>query len=327
MKKLILLILVCSLLLLTVTSCLQNNKNEQTTPQDITESTTPVITTQEIELKPAPETPIPTGFIDESSDLIVNLLTYLEQYGVQYSIMDVSFSDKINGIKNVAQPIHVAFSPSDYYFVCGYYNVPNEHDEYLYCCAPEYTWVGYKSENEIQEYLNEMRCVVVFQMNKAITVTNLLDPNAASLNMEHFQMYKPEFENGINVSAPAVFDKTFIFLDEFPYVIGNTSSRFKDDMMYHSTEWYYHENESISCVELDGKYYLSLYLYNINAGGSLSRPNGLDNDYFKNKFEAYYDVIVSVIDIEKHNVIDNNGRTTVYGVISIEDFVNEIVKR
>ena len=41
MKKLILLILVCSLLLLTVTSCLQNNKTEQTTPQDITESTTP----------------------------------------------------------------------------------------------------------------------------------------------------------------------------------------------------------------------------------------------------------------------------------------------
>ena len=41
MKKTILLILVCSLLLLTVTSCLQNNKNEQTTPQDITESTTP----------------------------------------------------------------------------------------------------------------------------------------------------------------------------------------------------------------------------------------------------------------------------------------------
>ena len=41
MKKLILLILVCSLLLLTLTSCLQNDKGEETTPQDITESTTP----------------------------------------------------------------------------------------------------------------------------------------------------------------------------------------------------------------------------------------------------------------------------------------------
>ena len=41
MKKTILLILVGSLLLLTVTGCLQNSKNEQTTPQNKTESTTP----------------------------------------------------------------------------------------------------------------------------------------------------------------------------------------------------------------------------------------------------------------------------------------------
>ncbi len=327
MKKLILLILVCSLLLLTVTSCLQNNKNEQTTPQDITESTTPVITTQEIELKPAPETPIPTGFIDESSDLIVNILTYLEQYGVEYSIMDVSFSDKINGIKNGAQPIHVAFSPSDYYFVCGYYNVPNEHDEYLYCCAPEYTWVGYKSENEIQEYLNEMRCVVVFQMNKAITVTNLLDPKAAPLNMEHFQMYKPEFENGINVGAPVVFDETFIFLDEFPYIIGNTSSRFKDDMMYHSTEWYYHENESIPCVELDGGYCLSVYLTNLKDGEAFNIEDALSSNSVISYLGDYYDDAIAVIGTQKFHTVNKNGRVTYYGVIPLENFVNEIVKR
>ena len=41
MKKTILLILVGSLLLLTVTGCLQNSKNEQTTPHNKTESTTP----------------------------------------------------------------------------------------------------------------------------------------------------------------------------------------------------------------------------------------------------------------------------------------------
>lgn len=42
MKKLILLILVGSLLLLTVTGCLQGENNEQTTPQNITEGTTSV---------------------------------------------------------------------------------------------------------------------------------------------------------------------------------------------------------------------------------------------------------------------------------------------
>ena len=325
MKKLILLILVCSLLLLTVTSCLQNNKNEQTTPQDITESTTPVITTQKIELKPAPETPIPTSFMDKNSNLIVSLLAYLKQYGVEYSIMDVSFSDKINGIKNGAQPIHVAFSPSDYYFVCGYYNVPNEHDEYLYCCAPEYTWVGYKSENEIQEYLNEMRCVVVFQMNKAITVTNLLDPNAAPLNMEHFQMYKPEFENGINVGAPVVFDETFIFLDEFSY-IGNTTSRFKENIMYHSTEWYYHENESISCIALDSGYCLPVYLTTLKDGEALNMEDALSSNLIISYLGDYYDVAIAVIGTQKYHIVNKNGRVTYYGVIPLEDFVNTIVQ-
>ena len=102
MKKLILLILVCSLLLLTVTSCLQNNKNEQTTPQDITESTTPIETTTSDASNYNP--PIFENEIDRSSNLITVLLSFLNLYLVDINPIDFSLADKIDMIKSGVLP-------------------------------------------------------------------------------------------------------------------------------------------------------------------------------------------------------------------------------
>ena len=52
------------------------------------------------------------------------LVEYLEQYNVEYDMMTYSAEETIDFIRNGAQPLHVAFDPSDYYFVCGYYNDP-----------------------------------------------------------------------------------------------------------------------------------------------------------------------------------------------------------
>ena len=318
MKKLILLILVCSLLLLTVTSCLQNNKNEQTTPQDITESTTPVITTQEIELKPAPETPIPTGVLDKSSELIVTLRTYLKRYSrSMMSLDDIvintnnTFASKINSIKNGARPIHVAFDSNSNYFVCGYFNPPDGHTETRNCCCDEYTWIGYQNENEIREYLNDMKCIVAFQINKALTVTDLLDADTDAPNMEHFQIYKPTFENGINIGAPIAFSETFIYLDE-P----------SKDTIYYSISSSDHKNKTISCMCYEGKYYLSFHLHTIYDNGN--REEGINVAV---SFGEYYTAIVSVMKEVEYDLTGSSKGTSVYGLISFEDFVNEIVKR
>ena len=319
MKKLILLILVCSLLLLTVTSCLQNNKNEQTTPQNTPDETTPDETsTNAIELKPAPTTPIPTGVLDENNELIVTLRTYLTRYSRSIRSFDDiviitsnTFASKINSIKNGARPIHVAFDSNSNYFVCGYFNPPDGHTETRNCCCDEYTWIGYQNENEIREYLNDMKCIVAFQTNKALTVTDLLDADADAPNMEHFQIYKPTFENGINIGAPIAFSETFIYLDE-P----------SKDTIYYSISSSDHKNKTISCMCYEGKYYLSFHLHTIYDNGN--REEGINVAV---SFGEYYTAIVSVMKEVEYDLTGSSKGTSVYGLISFEDFVNEIVKR
>ena len=307
-------------MLLTVTSCLQNNKNEQTTPQDITESTTPVITTKEIELKPAPETPILTGVLDKSSDLILELIAHLQQpRGYINEAFNSSFASKIDAIKSGVRPIHVAFNPNNFYFVCGYFNLVDEHREIMYCCCDEYTWIGYESEAEIQEYLNDMKCIVVFQVNKALTVTELLDAETTTLNMEHFQVYKPTFESGVNIRPAVEIDKAFIYLDK----ADRATIYYSPDVPSNSIGG--RPNNTIPCICIEEEYYISMQLYKIDTNGNFSLIGGLSNDYFIDEFGAYYDVIVSVMDIKKHNVIDNNGRTVIHGLISLENFIYDIV--
>ena len=307
MKKLILLVLVGSLLLISMSSCLPNDKNEGTTPDNTTET---------IELNPAPNTPIPTGELDKNSDLVVALTAYLKQsvFEFEYNIFGISFSQKINGIKNGAQPIHVAFDPTNYYFVGAYYNPTHEYSESLFCCAQEYTWIAYKNETEIQECYNDMKCIAAFQINRALTVTNLLPDGTTTPGMEHFQIYKSTFENGVNVGAPIVFDETFIYLNNF-------INHFDEDMIYHSKSAHHHSNQTIPCVNLDGRYYLPFYLYTIYTDGH----RGEEKSYV-NAFGEYYDALTSIMEKDKYSITKENGRTSFYGVISLEDFVNGVVK-
>jgi hypothetical protein len=316
MKKTILLILVCSLLLLTVTSCLQNNKNEQTTPQNTTEETTPETIKNAIELKPAPTTPIPTGLLAKNSDLIVTLRIYLKRYSNSMRILDDivintsnTFASKINSIKNGTRPIHVAFDSDSNYFVCGYFNPADGHTETRNCCCDEYTWIGYQNENEIQEYLNDMKCIVAFQINKALTVTDLLDADADAPNMEHFQIYKPTFENGINIGAPIDFSETFIYLE-------NPNK----DTIYYSISSSDHKNKTISCMRYEGKYYLSFHLHTIYDNGN--RDEGINVAV---SFGEYYTAIVSVMKEVEYDLTGSSNGTSVYGLISFEDFVNVIL--
>ena len=336
MKKLILFLLIGALLVLPLSGCFADNKqNEGTTPNNTTENTTPegttpevttpeVTTPEKIELNKAPDTPIPTGELDKSGNLMVEILAYLEQYGTQYDLRHISFSMKVNGIKKGAEPIHVAFDPTNYYFACGYYNVTHEYGEYVYCCAPEYTWVGYENETEIQEYYNGLKCVVVFQVNKALTVTNLLDTDT-TLNMEHFQMYQPTFENGANISGSIVFDETFIYLDKFS-ALGITESSFSEGMMYHSVEWYYHESYSMPCICLDGEWYIPIWIDTLKTGETFNAQQALSREQITNELGEYYDAIIGVMDTEKYSVEVNEKYTYRYGVVSIDDFVGYIIK-
>ncbi|MBQ9121693.1 MAG: hypothetical protein IJY12_04985 [Clostridia bacterium] len=294
MNKIVSIILLCCLILLCFSGCSTDGKDH----------TTPAI----IE-----------GELDKSSDLVVTLIAYLEQYLVDYDLIGRSFFQKVDDIKSGIQPLHVAFDPSNYYFVCGYYNSVQEHNEFGYCCAKDYTWVGYKNVAEIQEYYKDMKWAVVFQINKALTITDILSSKSAVPNIEHFQIYKPTFENGVNIGSPLVFNGTFIYLN-YPNCYLNRFSQ-NTDTMYYCKSIYYHPMNTIPCVCLDGEYYLSFHLYTVYSDGQRNESN----DYAYS-FGQYYDTLMNIMEKDKYNLTDEYGRTSFYGTISFDDFVNGVLK-
>ena len=259
-------------------------------------------------------TPALEGELDKNSDLIVTLVNYLKEYWLQIEPLPNSLETQIDKIKNGTKPLHVTFDSSDYYFVCGYYAGSHQYEKIMWCCPKEYTWKKYEKEDEIQEYDNGKACVVVFQMNRASSVTDILEETTTH-QMEHFQIYSPTFENGVNTKSSLVFDKTFIYL--------HNSGK---EVAYHSMSQYYNYFNVISCVDLDGQYYISVLLATLKEDAIFDSQEALLKDSIVYDFGEYYDALVGVIDTEKYRVYSLGGYTSYYGVISIEDFVNSVLK-
>lgn len=310
MKKLILLILVGSLLLITATSCLQNDKTEQTTPNNTTKDTMPSQNNQ----NNSPDVNL-GELLDKTSKLVVTLIDYLEEYRIQVELPPLSLSNQINQIKNGSKPFHTVFDSSDYYYVCGYYTSPHELEYVDYCCPEEYTWVKYEDESQIQEYSDEMKCIVTFQINNASTITDLLSNETSVSNVQHFQIYTPIFENGVNTETALVFDETFIYLCDT-----------NENILYHCIDTYYHELITIPCARFDNQYYVSIYLDTIGSGEIFILEKSLSKDAIIYNFGEYYDSIVSVMDTEKYYTNNGDGYIVYYGVVSLENFVERVIK-
>ena len=310
MKKLILLILVCSLLLLMFVGCndskAPDNTTDDTTTDDILSETTPLASNSSNQPK------------NPDEELIKTLITYLEQYLTQYNLKGKSLFKKIDDIKEGIQPLHVVFNPNDYYYMCGYYTPTHEYEEYIYCCAKGYTWAKYENETDILQFYDSQPCMVVFQINKSLSVTDILSSTVDAPSMQHFQIYQPTFENGINTASPMVYDQSFLYLT-YPNCELNG---FFDNTIYYSKDFYYHPISTISCVRLGDQDYLLFLLYSTMADGTIRETADYTYD-----FGGYYDVLMSKMEKEKYSVTNDKEITLFYGVISIEDFVNEIVKR
>lgn len=308
MRKIISLMLLCSLLLVCFSGCSlpngANGEKEQNQDKAPNANDDKVI----IEWK-----------LDKSSDLVATLVAYLEQYLTEYDLIGRTFAQKIDDIKNGVQPLHIVFNPSDYYFVCGYYSSSSEYGDPGYSNCNEYTWVGYKNEQDVKEYYNDIKWAVVFQINRALTITDIVSDENNVPNIEHFQIYTPTFENGVNIGAPVAFNKTFIYLN-YPNCYLNRFSN-SDSTMYYCIGIYYHTMNTISCVYLDGDYYLPFYLYTIYSDGE----RGKEKDYAYS-FDQYYDMLMSILEKDKYSLTDEYCDTNFYGTISVENFVNGVLK-
>lgn len=244
-----------------------------------------------------------------TDELIDSLIDYLKMLYVEYELPDTSLSGKIDKIKNGQQPLFVDFDPTDFYFVCGYYDGITENGPLKYRNSEEYTWVRFESADEIQENHEDKEFIVAFQINKALLVRDIASPKAIIPRVEHFQMYEPIFENGVNTNAHIVFEEEFIYL--------NKSSA---ERIYHSTSAFTHQVVTIPCILLDNEYYITRVTFSIHSNGNTSEGN------LKGDFGTYYDALISIMDTTKYSVTTTQGRTDYYGLIEINDFVDHILR-
>ena len=260
--------------------------------------------------------------------LISTLVNYLETYFWEYDMIGLSSEGKIDQIKNGAQPLHVAFDPEDYYFVCGYYNDTHENgnESSMFCCAKEYKWVKFESADKIRESYLGAEFVVAFQINRALFVKDLSANKDYRPGMEHFQMYKPKFVNGLNTNAPVEFDKTFIYLNG-AVLSGGFTEKFKGTV-YCSVKQHTHRIYTISCTCLEDQYYIPIHTYTIDSNGEIYSDS---TNYLTKDFGAYYDAIVDTMETGRYSVKKETGifgqyYISHYGLISVDDFANKIIK-
>lgn len=277
MKKNVSVVLLCSLLLVCFAGCTVPDKYEEKVPTEL-----------------------------QSQDaLVCTLIEYLHSLFVSHDMPDTSTAIKIDEIKNGKQGLHVGFNSSAYYFVCAYYDNAHEDETTDYCCATNYTWVKFENANEIIERYKDLRFVVAFQINKASFVTDIVTKKATVPNIEHFQEYVPNFNNGFNANGAVVFDTSFIYI--------NSSD---DRNVYHSIYAYDNVLKTLPCTFLNDRYYIINDLYTIYPDGSRSDSNVISD------FGGYYDALVNIMDTKNYSEIDEKGRTIFYGLIEINDFAD-----
>ena len=331
MKKTILFLLIGALLILPLSGCFADNKqNEETTPNNTTENTTPEETTPEVttpdsttpEATTPPENnqenpPTVGDELNKKTILIYTLSEYWDEYFACVDVNGVSLTSKFDDIKNGTQALHVFFDPSNCYYVCGYYTPTHSYEE-IDCCVWEYHWIKYENESEILEYYNGMKCRVAYQINKEASATDIVSKEAVTANVEYFQLYQPTFVNGVNTAARILFEDNFIYLH-----------RPEDGTLYDNNDNYYkqiHENMTLPHIYLEGEYYISIYLDTIKQNQTFNAEETLSSNWIVFVFGEYYNKIISVINAEKYSVLCENGDVKYFGLISFEDFASKILK-
>ncbi len=247
-------------------------------------------------------------------DLINVLIDYLEQYPTMYDIEGYTDEEMIDQIKNGVQPLHVAFDPSEYYYVCGYYKDGEENKAEVgaHRHSKEYRWIKYENADQIREYYLGFKIAVAFQINKPLLVKDLLEDKDYPFRMEHFQIYKTKFVDGVNKNAPIDFAETFIYLNR-------TGQR----NIYRSVKQYDHEISIFRCICFEGQYYIPVHTHTTYPNGEIYDRT----DYDCHMFGKYYAEIESIMKTGCYRVENETSHAVHhYGLISVDDFANKIIK-
>lgn len=324
MKKLILIIFLCLTLCVCIVACDVVDENSDgsqmediTTAAQMNEGSTsekPTTFEEPTSEDPTSNDPEIKDNIPEfnNTDLIKILIEYLQNIFNSCDMPPTSYAIKINDIKNGDQPLLVQFDPEEYYFVCGYYNATHNQSEYenlSFCCVEEYTWVKFENAHEIQEFYNDQKFIVAFQINKALFVKDILSNDASVTAMEHFQIYEAEFVAGSNCIDAMIFDESFVYL--------NSSNK---PCVYYSVSVFNHEWITLPCIERDGEYYITIRTHTVNVNGETTYMD------LEVELEEYHDALIEIMQTDKYSET-KSGYVIYYGLFDVEELVNVVFKQ
>ncbi len=292
------------LLIFALVGC--NNAPQTPTPTTSTEPPqTPPDTPPE---EPDPPVTPPNPPSDEASlhpDLIASMVEYLQQLGCMYDLYLPGFDGKIDLILKGETPFHVKFDSANYYYACGYYESTHVEANRYYCCADDYTWVRFENEADISETYNGQKLIVTLQVNKATVCQNILVGEPSNTTMEHYQLYKPEFQNGVNVASAKEFDSEFIFISDS-----------EKNNLYCCDDYVLFPGKTFSCIELDRQCYLKEYLYTIRSDGTR------DESALQMRFGRHYTALMEIVITDRYSITTENGSVKQYGLFELEAFAS-----
>lgn len=242
--------------------------------------------------------------------LIEKLVDYLVEINTNYELTELTLKRRINQINNGKQALLASFDMADSYFVCGYYSEGHENEKKSYCCADKYTWVKTKYADCIPESYNGSHHIVSFQLNRASSVENIISATEKAPALEHFQIYKPEFKDGLNIKSPLSFNTRIISIADRDI-----------DTVYISTSSIFFNYYTIPCEKLGKKIYITQMLYVEKSDGTRS-----ENDVSYDLGE-YYDALSEIMLTEHYVIPTGDGRSVVYGLFEIDDFVKAITEK
>ena len=287
MKRFIMILLVCAMLIGCLASC---------TKSYMFGGVAPII-------KSPPEE-------EKRTELITALSEYLKQLHVCYDMPPPpTLATEIQSIKDGAQALIVKYDPSNYYFVCGYYNSEHSNESDRYCCAENYTWVRFYDPKDISDSYNGEEFIVAFQINQPGYVLDMVNETAKTPGIEHFTLFETNFEYGNNKNERVDFDDLFIYLNK------NTDK----DEIYHTREAYNDAWFTIPCDKIDGEFYIPVFTRMEYLGETKLE----DMDYELGK---YHDALMEIMDLEKYPPKSSAGATYYYGAIGVRDLVDTLLK-
>ena len=250
--------------------------------------------------------------MDLPEELLDAIVDFLNEYHTDHELLTFSEEQTIDAIKRGESAVHAAYDPSKYYFVCGYYKGDHEDstESRSYCCSEEYAWVKFENADEIQEHYNDAKMAVAFQVNKALFVKDLLTGEKYSSFKENFQLYTPEFVDGLNTNMPVHCSETFIFvnmwnLQEYP--------------IYYSTSSYYHRDTTWRCIAMEERYFMMFHWYHLDPDGQCTSITK-----WEKRFGKYCANMMNIMCQETYSVPHITGAANVYALIELNDFAEMV---